>query len=107
MRFFTIKSLFFLHDLNFRTSVEQVSIHGYFQHYLIRAKYVAGLLKATLLTACQCPPALPSSYDDFVKILFLSGLEDYERDFCGVNKVGNLEVLAELLNLNIRTDGQV
>ena len=84
----------------------QVGIHEYFQHYLIRAKYVAGLLKATL-TACQCPPALPSSYDDFVKILFLAGLEDYERDFCGVNKVGNLEVLAELLNLNIRTDGQV
>ena len=54
------------------------------QHYLIRAKYVAGLLRS--LSAEEC-----------TKILFLAGLEDYERDFCDVNSVGNLEVLAELL----------
>ena len=61
------------------------------QHYLIRAKYVATVLRSINNEEC-------------IKILFLAGLEDYEKEFCDVNKVGNLEVLAELLNLNIRTD---
>ena len=72
------------------------------QHYLIRAKYVASLLKASF-SHCTCPPASLTN-EECTKILFLAGLEDYEKEFCNVNKVGNLEVLAELLNLNIRTE---
>ena len=55
------------------------------QHYLIRSKYVAGMLRSISIEECT-------------KILFLVGLQPDEKEFCDVQKDTNLEVLAELLN---------
>ena len=61
-------------------------------HYLIKVKQLCKLLRPK---HCYCDNS------DFIRVLFLAGLQDEEREFVKNNLV-NLEMTAETLNLNFR-----
>ena len=48
-------------------------------HYLIRIRYAADLIRSSVI--CSCDPA-SINVGEWAKILFMAGIEPYERDLC-------------------------
>jgi len=75
------------------------------QHYLIRVRYVTSMIHSANPTTCNCnAAAADTSLDEWTRVLFLAGLQDTERNFCDLNNIPDLDMLAGLLNLNIKTE---
>jgi len=73
-------------------------------HYLIRVRYVAGLIRSSV--SCECPTFLVD-VEEWTRVLFMAGLDQKERNFCDINTLLeapqgklDLEAVSDLINIS-------